>query len=156
MSAALLPRLTALFALGLAALGLPTTASATGSDPAGLQVRDPWVRWLPSGLPAAGYLTLVNHSDSDCFLTGGSSKDYAAVELHESYTTPGGSMGMRHVDKLRVPAHGEVRLAPGGYHLMLMKARHPISPGDTVTIELTFEHGPSLQVSLPVKPAGAS
>ena len=145
-------RLIACLALSLLA---SRVASATPSATAGdLQIRDAWVRWLPADLPAAAYLTLVNPSDTDRYLTGGSSPDYNEVMLHESYAMPDGSTGVRHVAKLRVPAHGEVRLAPGGYHLMLMKARHHIAPGDTVTIQLMFADGRSLTVTLPVKPAG--
>ena len=145
-----------LLAPGLLCLAFSPRVSAAGSGSAAadLQVQDPWVRWLPAGLPAAGYLTLLNLSDTDRYLTGAASPDYAAVMLHESDTAPNGEMGMRHVDKVRIPAHGEVRLAPGGYHLMLMKARHAIAPGDTVTVDLKFEDGRSLQVTLPVKPAG--
>ncbi len=146
-------RLISLCLVGLASLPWAVGAAATGSPETGLQVRDPWVRWLPAGLPAAGYLALVNATDTDRYLTAASSPDYTAVELHESYTAPGGEMGMRRVDRVRIPAHGEARLAPGGYHLMLMKARHPVAPGDTVTIDLEFADGRSLRVSLPVKPA---
>ncbi len=145
-----------LLAPGLLGLAFSPTLAAAGSASAAdaIQVREPWVRWLPAGLPAAGYLTLVNPSDTDRYLTGASSPDYAAVMLHESYTAPNGESGMRHVDKVRIPAHGEVRLAPGGYHLMLMKARHAIAPGDTVKVDLIFADGRTLPVTLPVKPAG--
>jgi periplasmic copper chaperone A len=150
------PRLFAGLLLGLAVLAAPGARLAARTDSAAgdLQARDAWVRWLPAGLPAAGYLTLVNSSGADRFLLAASSPDYTAVELHESYTAPNGDMGMRRVDRVRIPAGGSVRLAPGGYHLMLMKARHPIAPGDVVTIELKFDDDRSLRVSLPVKPAG--
>jgi len=151
-----LPRRLSRVWLGLALLAAVGAApAATSAAPAAtLQARDAWVRWLPAGLPAAGYLTLVNPTDADRYLTAAASPDYAAVALHESYTTGHGDAGMRPVDKIRIPAHGEVRLAPGGYHLMLMQARHAIAPGDTVTVELKFDDGRSLPVSLPVKPAG--
>lgn len=139
--------------LGLAA-SAATRANTPAAKPSALRVREPWVRWLPAGLPAAGYLTLVNPSKTDRVLTGASSPDYASVELHQSFPTGSGEMGMRRIDQLRVPAGGEVRLAPGGFHLMLMRARHAIKPGETVSVVLKFKHGPDLRVSLPVKPAG--
>jgi periplasmic copper chaperone A len=147
----------------LPVLGL-ALAGATGASlraappppagPPGIEVRQPWVRWLPAGLPAAGYLTLVNISGEDRTLTGATSPDYASVMLHVSYTLPNGDMSMRPISRLRVPAHGEQKLSPGGYHLMLMRQRHPIKPGDTVTVDLKFADGRILRVGLPVKPAG--
>ena len=123
------------------------------AGPSGVKAVDAWARWLPNDLPAAGYLTLVNDSDEDAFLTGAKSEDYTMVHLHESYTAPDGTSGMRPVEKVRVPAHGRASLAPGGFHLMLMKARRPIEPGDTVTLVLKFEGGGELEVKVPVKPA---
>ncbi|MGH7995380.1 MAG: copper chaperone PCu(A)C, partial [Opitutaceae bacterium] len=120
-----------------AALLLPLAAAgAPARRPADLQAEHPWVRWLPAGLPAAGYMTLANSSDRDQILLGAASPDYGSVALHESYTLANGSEGMRPVPRLRIPAHGRVRLAPGGYHLMLMEARHALSPGDSVTVVL--------------------
>lgn len=136
-----------------ALLGQPR-ATASNEAPAGLQVRDAWVRWMPSDLPAAGYFTLVNDSDEDRFLVGASSADYRMVHLHESFTTESGMSRMRSVEKVLISAHGETHVRPGGYHLMLMKARHAISPGDTVTVILTFADGQTLTVKMPVKPAG--
>jgi copper(I)-binding protein len=135
-----------------AATMVPLRAAAAA--PAGaVRVREAWARWLPAGLPAAGYLTLVNDSDADAFVTAVTSPDYDHVMLHESYTGPGGTSGMRHVDRLRVPAHGSATLAPGGYHLMLMKPLRKLAPGDTVTVTLEFEDGNAIDAKLPLKPA---
>ncbi|HWA85318.1 MAG TPA: copper chaperone PCu(A)C [Opitutus sp.] len=134
---------------------LAATGSLRAADhSAALEVKNPWIRWLPGDLPGAGYLTLVNPSDADAFLTGASSDAYARIELHESYTTPDGSSRMRTVGSLRVPAHGERSLAPGSFHFMLFSPRRAIQPGDTVTLELQFKDGAHLSVRLPVKPAG--
>ena len=148
------PRFRAL-ALGLS-LSLAFSnahAAATGAVSVPVETVKPWVRWMPANLPAAGYVTLVNPSKEDVVLAGVSSPDYAAVMLHESYTAADGSAGMRMVDRLTIPAGGRVALAPGGYHLMLMDARHRIEPGDTVVIELAFADGRHVSVRFPVKPA---
>lgn len=120
----------------------------------GISVRHAWVRWLPAGLPAAGYFTLVNSSPSDRFLTGVSSPDYASAMLHQSYSLPDGTEGMRPVGRLRIPARGEAVLAPGGYHVMLMNPSHPIAAGDRVTLELRLDNGTGLRVVMPVQPPG--
>jgi copper(I)-binding protein len=50
-------------------------------------------------------------------------------------------LGMKGVDSIEVPPHGETVLRPGGNHLMLMNlSAHP-RPGDTVPVTLYFEPG---------------
>lgn len=140
--------------IALAASDAPASSSpATATAPAGIHVTDAWVRGLPAAVPSAGYLTIVNDSDAAVTLTHVTSPDYAMVHVHESYTTPGGESGMRMVSKLRVPAHGKVTFAPGGYHLMLMRAKKELKAGDTTSVVLHFEGGATLSVSMPVKPA---
>lgn len=114
-----------------------------------------WVRWLPANLPAAAYATIRNDSDQPVKLTGAESSDYGMAMLHRSMQKNGKDT-MAMVGALSIPAHGEVKLAPGGYHLMLMDAKHPIRPGDTVHVSLHFEDGKTLQATWPVRPANAS
>jgi len=148
-------RLVPLLAIALvSAIVAPAVVHAAGAAPtSGLAVRDGWVRWLPGGLPAAGYLTIRNDSDAERIVTGVASGDFARVMLHESYSEPGGGSRMRPVDRLRVPARGNVALKPGGYHLMLMKPRRKLTPGDVVQVALTFDDGATIEAKLPLKPA---
>jgi copper(I)-binding protein len=62
---------------------------------------------------------------------------------------------MTMVDALPIPAHGTQALQPGGYHLMLMDAKHPVRPGDTVRVVLQFSHGDTLPVDFKARPASA-
>jgi len=75
--------------------------------------------------------------------------------LHRSMNK-NGKDSMEMVDALGIPAHGAIKLAPGGYHLMLMDAKHPIKAGDTVQITLHFASGETVQATWPVKPANTS
>lgn len=68
----------------------------------------------------------------------------ARTELHETVREGEGAgmrMGMRPVARVRVPAGGVVRLAPGGHHVMLMQPALDWVPGDTVTAVFRFESG---------------
>ena len=68
----------------------------------------------------------------------------------------GGVMQMREiVGGLEIPAHGAVKLAPGGSHLMFLGLKHPLAKGDTVKATLTFEHAGQITVDLPVLGVGA-
>lgn len=113
-----------------------------------------WIRVMPANLPAGGYVTLRNEGDQPAVLDGASSAAYGSVMLHQSSTETG--MGrMRMVDRLVVPAHGQVALSPGGYHFMLMDAARPVQPGQTVQVTLHFADGSTLATGFLAKPANA-
>ncbi|MFM0737056.1 copper chaperone PCu(A)C [Paraburkholderia xenovorans] len=124
---------------------------AHAADAKAISVKDAWVRWLPGNLPAAGYVTLVNAGDKPVDLVDISSKDYGDAMLHQTVSS-GSSQKMVMVDKLTVPAHGQVAIAPGGYHVMLEDAKHKIAPGDTVHLTLKFSDGETLDAPFAVKP----
>lgn len=120
-----------------------------------LKIEHAWIRWLPANLPAAGYATIRNDGGKSVQLIGADSPDYGMAMLHRSMHKDGKDM-MQMVGSIPVPAHGAVSLAPGGYHLMLMNAKHPIKPGDTAHVSLHFSDGETLQATWLVRPANAS
>ncbi len=135
----------------LAVLSSPVQAAET----APVQVSHAWIRLLPGDLPAGGYAILRNDGDVPWVLIGARSPDYRQVMLHES-TTRNGLSGMSMVERLPLPPHGVVRLAPGGYHLMLMQALHPVKPGDFVKVWLLFADGRALDVEFLARAANAA
>lgn len=139
----------------LAACAALLVSPATWAADAPLRVSSGWVRLLPGNLPAGGYLVIENPTDHAVDVTGASSPDYGDAMIHRSDTSSG--MGhMEMVDRISVPAHGRVALAPGGFHLMLMDPRHALKPGDTVTVVLTTSGGATVTAPLAVKPANAT
>ena len=136
-------------ALGLSlALAMATAAHATGA----VHASDAWVRWLPNKLPAAGYVTLTNSGDKpvDLDVEHVTSPDYDSVMLHRTVSN-GSTSQMEMVDKATVPAHGVLKIAPGGYHFMLEEAKHKIAPGDTVHLRMKFSDGTTLDTPFAVK-----
>lgn len=134
--------------------GLLCAGPTHAADADHVRASDAWIRVLPGNLPAGGYVTLHNDGDQPMTLLGARSSTYASVMLHQSSTRTG--MGrMRMVERLDVPAHGEVALAPGGYHLMLMDAAKPVQPGQTVPVTLQFSDGSTLTTGFLAKPANA-
>ena len=113
-----------------------------------------WIRVLPGALPAGAYVVLRNDGDAPVALTAAGSPAYGEAMLHES-SRAGGMSRMTMVDALAIPAHGTQVLAPGGYHLMLMDAKQPVRPGDTVRITLKFDDGSTLPVDFIARPANA-
>ncbi|TAM05464.1 MAG: copper chaperone PCu(A)C [Paraburkholderia sp.] len=144
-----LPSLAAALGGALACACAMLAPAAHAADQA-ISVQNAWVRWLPGNLPAAGYLTLRNDGDKNVDLVDVDSNDYGSVMLHQTISN-GSTQKMVMVDKLTVPAHGSVSVAPGGYHLMLEEPKHKIAPGDTVHIKLEFSNGATLDTPFAVK-----
>ena len=130
------------------------TGRAHCAEAGSVQVSHAWIRVLPGDLPAGGYATLRNVGDTLLVLIGARSPDYRQVMLHESNTRNGLSE-MAMIERLQLPPHALVKLAPGGYHLMLMDALHPIKPGDHVKVTLRFANGDTLDVEFLARPANA-
>jgi periplasmic copper chaperone A len=122
-----------------------------GAQPASaVLVKDAWVRWLPGGLPAGGYVTLVNTSDQSMSLVGASCPDYGAVSLHRSRTVAGTSR-MMPVDKITIAAHSSLQFASQGYHLMLEQPNKTMQPGDRIPVTLSFAGGAALTVQFELR-----
>ena len=66
---------------------------------------------------------------------------------------PGHEMkGMKKVDRLTIPAHGERTLQPGGDHIMLMELKAHPRPGETAELTLHVEPGgEEWKIQLPVR-----
>lgn len=139
-------------ALLLGAALLPGVTCATSAENA--RVSRAWLRILPGDLPAAGYATVQNLGKQPAALTGARSSLYADVMLHLS-SGAGGTNRMRMVEAMPIPAQGTAQLTPGGYHLMLTKPAHPVTPGDRVPLTLTFADGSTLRTTFIARPANA-
>jgi hypothetical protein len=121
-----------------------------------LLITQAWSRATPSGAKVgSGYLTIENKGSAPDRLIGSSGDVAAKVELHEM-AMDNGVMTMRPLDKgLTVEPGKTVKLAPGGYHLMLMDIKRPLKRGDKVPITLEFEKAGKVTVPLDVEGVGA-
>ncbi|MGI4855954.1 MAG: copper chaperone PCu(A)C [Janthinobacterium lividum] len=114
-----------------------------------VRVSAAWIRWLPSQLPAAGYMVLENTGERALDLVAIASPDYADVMLHRTVRN-GSTTTMEMTHALALPPHEKVAIAPGGYHLMLEKPTRAIAPGATVQLELRFSNGATTRTAVPV------
>ncbi|MGN6666895.1 MAG: copper chaperone PCu(A)C [Trinickia sp.] len=142
---------TAATLFGACALGAPAHAASAHT----ITATNAWVRWLPSNLPAAGYVTLSNASAKNIELTGITSPDYGSAMLHRTVSN-GSSTNMVMVDKVTIPAQGSLAIAPVGYHVMLEAPTRKIAPGDTVHLKLKFSDGETLDTPFAVKSPGTA
>lgn len=116
-----------------------------------ISVSDGYIRaTVPGTQISSAYMTIGNKSNSIVSLTSVTSKITPRIEIHE-HTMSDGMMKMMQVDALAIPANGEVKLQPGGYHLMIFNLTTPLNPEENIDLTLHFTEGKSLQVTLPVK-----
>lgn len=129
----------------LLALAL-VTAPLLAADGPSVLASHVWVRAAPPGVTVlAGYFTLENRTDAPLKLTGASSPDFGAVEMHETVEKDG-TASMQPVDAVTLPARGKIEFLPGGYHLMLMQPKRDMGIGSLVTLRLTFSDGSELDI----------
>ncbi|MFY2764260.1 copper chaperone PCu(A)C [Arenimonas sp. MALMAid1274] len=136
--------------LGLWLAGL--SSASVGAAPACAPVIDQgWVRAAPPGAATlAGYLVLKNPCDAAVSVVDVESLDFAMPMIHRTEEVDGVSR-MRAAGRLEVPARGELRFAPGGLHLMLMKPPKPLPEGSRVRLRLVLADGRRVYSELPVR-----
>lgn len=105
---------------------------------------------IPGQEMSAGYLSIANAGDTDARLLAVSTDAAAMVQVHESAMS-NGMMSMRHVETLLIPAGETVQFQPGGLHLMIMGADQEAFSGESIDLELQFESGLVLDITLPIK-----
>lgn len=103
---------------------------------------------LPTGSNAALYFTATSAGAPDRLLTA-QTTEAVAVEIHETTANDDGTMGMREVEGLDLPANGSLALEPGGYHLMLVDVNR-MEVGDTVEVTLNWEDSGEMTIEAEV------
>ncbi|MFQ5759605.1 MAG: copper chaperone PCu(A)C [Acidiferrobacterales bacterium] len=138
--------------LGLVYVILAGTVPLNGlTTELGIEVTDAWVREAPPTAPVlAAYMTIVNTSGHVRTIVGAESPAFERVEIHRTVINQGIARMIRQ-ERVEIPSGGRLKLAPGGYHLMLMKAKQSLKSGDLVDIVLIFAGGARLSLKAPIK-----
>jgi copper(I)-binding protein len=102
-----------------------------------VEVKEAWIRGTVAGQKASGaFMSLTSRSPAR--LVAAASPVAGVVEIH-NMKMEGNVMKMFAVDGIDLPANRTVKLAPGGYHVMLMDLKQTLKAGDRVPLKLTFE-----------------
>lgn len=150
-------RTNSIFALALLILAAVTsTAFAHGYSDGPIRIEHPWAAAAPQGATTGiAYMRISNTGNRPIRLMGGTTPVAQRVEIH-TMSMDGGVMRMRPiVGGLVIPAGGEVRLAPGGLHLMLIGLKGPLVAEDFIPMTLHFEGGLNINLELYVEDRGA-
>lgn len=104
----------------------------------------------PSARSNVGYVTIANQSRHPVRLLAIDSDRFARLEMH-SMRAEGGVLKMRNERTVEVPARGELRFEPGGYHLMLFGAEPPIRTGEKIELLLQSDSGDEVEITFQVR-----
>jgi copper(I)-binding protein len=113
------------------------------------KVEGAWVRSSVPGQQGTGAfmkLTAVQAMQ----LVGVTTPVAGTAEVHEM-KMDGEVMRMRAVPQLDLPAGRTVELKPGGYHVMLMDLKQPLTPGSTVPLTLLLRDAKGVESKLELK-----
>ena len=135
-------------------IGLVALVSSASFAADGPSVTEAWVRAAPASVKAhAGYLILHNSTSVEASVIGATSPQYERAEIHLSRIIDGVAT-MTRQDQITVSPGGTLKMAPGGFHLMLMNPKAAIREGDTVGITFHMATGKTLSFTAMVKKAG--
>jgi copper(I)-binding protein len=104
----------------------------------------------PHTTNSAIFFTIANNTDKNIELVAVKSDVAERTELH-SHVSEDGLMKMRQIEKIMINAHGQTTLQPGGYHVMLLGLKAPLTEGDNLTLMLYFDNGDEVTLITPIQ-----
>ena len=141
------------FAIATAAFCAAASVYAADVKVGNLSIDDVWARSGQPGQVSAAFMEIKNKGAADKIVSANC--DCAkATELH-SMTMADGKMIMAQVPAMEVPANGELKLKPGGYHIMLIGLNRPLVSGETLPIKVKFEKAGEVTLQAKIKDKAA-
>ncbi len=136
----------------IAALLSPSLfANAHDYSVGNLHIEHPWSRAMPPVAPtAAAYFVVHNKGSEADRLLSASTPVAGKAELHE-HIHADGLMKMQQVQNVEIPAGGEVKFEPMGYHVMLFNLKQQAKDGERFPLTLTFEKAGAIEVEIAVQ-----
>lgn len=113
-----------------------------------------WGRPSPKMATAGAFYMMIKNSGTEADkLVGGQSPSCGTVELHESYMTDDGAMGMRPVTGgfIEVPANGQAELKVGGLHVMCIDKKDDFQVGAKIPLTLNFEKSGAKTIDVEIR-----
>lgn len=98
-------------------------------------------------------MTIQNTGPEEILLKSAACEIAEVVQIH-TMEQVGEIMKMKEVKELRIPANGQMTLAPKGYHIMLIGLLKPIAEGEVIPLSLNFASGAAVKVEAEVRKWG--
>jgi len=120
-----------------------------------LVIEAPWARAsIGTKRPAAVFLNIRNQAGVADVLSAIETPVAGRASVHRTQIS-NGIASMTIAGPLKIPANSEVRLAPGGLHIMLMMLKKPLIKGKNFPLTLVFKKAGRVEVTIPVLSVGA-
>lgn len=126
-------------------------ASKIPSSTPAIETADPKIPVPASPDVAAVYVTLTNASSKTDTLESVTTDAGGHAELHRSFSEDGSAM-MKPAGPISIHGGATLTLAPGGYHIMIMKPSRALQEGDHVQVDLEFRRAGKVSFDAPVVP----
>ena len=110
-----------------------------------IAIKDQWLRPSAEKMATALYFTIENNGDLPDTLYSVESDISDKIEIHETYSS-GDLLGMREIGLIVIKAGEEVKLEPGGKHIMVMKLKRDIMINDEINFTFYFRKAGLIEV----------
>jgi copper(I)-binding protein len=98
----------------------------------------------------AAYMTIENPGDDQRRIVAISCEDFAEVQMHRSIVENNVAR-MRQLEQLVIEPGSEMKLEPGGIHLMLIAPIRDFEPGEIILLEIREADGTQHNLVLKVR-----
>ena len=116
-----------------------------------LKIENAWVRPAAKGMNSALYFNLDNVTTKADALYKVTSKIAELVQLHATVKNDDGTMGMKEIKQIAIPANSVIKFEPGGYHVMLINLKKRLRVNSKVEFTFYFKDGGKVKVKAVVK-----
>ena len=124
------------------------------SQPASLEVKDPWTRDTVGSVANAAVFMTISSPSADRLISA--STPVARKTDLMTMGRGGNVMEMRYVQGIDIPADTPVSLDPNGLHVWLAQLNQPLKAGETFPLDLKFEKAGERRISVTIiRPADA-
>lgn len=118
---------------------------------ADLMITSTLIRATPVNAPVSGgYMIVKNMGTEPDRIIGADANFAGKTEVHEM-KMDGDVMKMREVEGINISPGEEVKLMPGGYHLMFMQLGQQLTPGEKLSVTVEFEKAGAVELDFVVE-----
>ncbi|KXB97288.1 MAG: hypothetical protein AA908_07300 [Chlorobi bacterium NICIL-2] len=135
----------------LVALWLGTASFLWAQTQPAIELRNGWMYSADSGMVTGAFLEIHNRTNQPDTILFAQSDCAEHTEIHTTIRNSDGTMGMRPLSELVVPAQKTVVLKPRSLHVMLYHLRRTLRAGDRCRLVLKSKRYGDLPIELDVR-----
>lgn len=116
-----------------------------------LTIEDPWIRPAGQGMNTGAFFKVINNTAQDDTLYEAEFEPADVVQIHSSFKTEDGRMGMKHEPFAVIEAHSTFLFKPMSYHVMLIRLKQDLKVDETYKLKLFFKRAGEVTVNAVVR-----